>query len=87
MERLACKAGPVGWALIAVGFFVLVGGSAAWAADYLQPGVGTEVNWLILVVALGFGMALSFLGVSLLALAADYRRVLKGTSDPVEYPS
>lgn len=87
MERLASRVWPVGWALILVGFFVLVGGSAAWAVDYLQARVATEApSWLALMAALGFGMGLNLLGVSLLALSADHKRALKGIPDPVEYP-
>jgi hypothetical protein len=87
MERLVSRVWPAGWALILVGFFVLVGGSAAWAADYLQAQVATEApSLLALMAALGFGMGLSLLGVSLLALSADQKRALKGIPDAVEYP-
>lgn len=80
MERLANTAGSVGWLLIAVGFFLLGGGGLAWAADYMQSNAAGEANWLSLMVALACGMALSFLGVSLLAVNADRKRMRRRIS-------
>jgi len=91
MERLASTAGQAGWLLIAVGFFILGGGGLAWAADYVQVKAASEPSWLSLIAALGCGMALSFLGVSLLAVNADRKRMRRRIStkdwgDPLESP-
>lgn len=78
MDKLVSKAWPVGWVLIVVGFAVLVGGSSAWAADYVRAAsTADSPSWLALAGGLGLGILCNGLGVAFLAAAADRRKTLQ----------
>lgn len=78
MDKLVGKAWPIGWVLIAVGFAILVGGTSAWAADYVTAVSGADSpSWLALVGGFSLGILCNGVGVAFLAAAADRRKALQ----------
>jgi hypothetical protein len=78
MDKLGGRAWPLGWVLIAVGFAILVGGTSAWAADYVTAVSGADSpSWLALVGGLSLGILCNGLGVVFLAAAGDRRKALQ----------
>lgn len=78
MKALTSVGWTAGWAFIVVGFVVLIGGSAAWAADYVKAVNASDApSWLTLLGGLGLGAACNGLGLASLAASADRRNALR----------
>lgn len=78
MKALTSVGWTAGWAFIVVGFVVLIGGSAAWAAEYMKAVNASEApSWLTLIGGLGLGIACNGLGLASLAASADRRNAMR----------